>query len=221
MYSAVVPVKKTSSRLPGKNLLPFADSNLLRDKLVQLGKVPRISEILVSSDSEEMLQVALDEGCRIDERPQYFADESRPFPDFVRYVSDLLGFENMVWACVTSPMFGAKHISKAIEKYEELSSSRYDSLVTVTNFQHYLFDINGPINFGPGDAHLNSQDLPKLKLFTNGVNIAPVSKAREWGYQFGHNPYQMEVGQEFSVDIDTHVDYLIAKTLFEKFGHLR
>jgi N-acylneuraminate cytidylyltransferase len=221
MYSAVIPVKKSSSRLPGKNLLPFARSNLLRDKIHQLKKVPEIKEILVSSDSAEMLQIARDEGCRVDERPSHFADESRPFPEFVKYVTELLDFKNMVWACVTSPMFGSRHLSEAIKTYEDLPPAQYDSLVAVTPFQHYLFDDRGPINFGPGGEHLNSQDLPRLKLFTNGVNIAPVSRAREWGYQFGFRPYQFEVNQEFSIDIDTHVDYLIAQTLFEKFGHLR
>lgn len=37
--TAVVPVKANSSRLPGKNTLPFGNSNLLVNKIEQLKKV--------------------------------------------------------------------------------------------------------------------------------------------------------------------------------------
>ena len=44
-YTAVVPVKKNSSRLPNKNILPFADDNLLVHKIKQLKKVKEMLEI--------------------------------------------------------------------------------------------------------------------------------------------------------------------------------
>ena len=48
--TAVIPVKAKSTRLPGKNILPFADSNLLIHKIRQLKQVESISDIVVSSD---------------------------------------------------------------------------------------------------------------------------------------------------------------------------
>ena len=41
--TAVVPVKANSSRLPGKNILPFGNSNLLLHKIEQLKQVDEIS----------------------------------------------------------------------------------------------------------------------------------------------------------------------------------
>ena len=55
--TAVVPVKGSSSRLPNKNILPFGDSNLLQHKIEQLKKVKGLHEIIVSSDSDEMLAI--------------------------------------------------------------------------------------------------------------------------------------------------------------------
>ena len=54
--TAIVPVKGNSTRLPNKNILPFGDSNLLLHKLDQLKQVKEITDIVVSSDSDEMLE---------------------------------------------------------------------------------------------------------------------------------------------------------------------
>ena len=56
--TAIVPVKGNSTRLPNKNILPFGDSNLLLHKLDQLKQVKEITDIVVSSDSDEMLEMA-------------------------------------------------------------------------------------------------------------------------------------------------------------------
>ena len=42
--TAIVPVKNNSSRLPGKNILPFGKSNLLLHKIEQLKQVDEITE---------------------------------------------------------------------------------------------------------------------------------------------------------------------------------
>ena len=50
--TAVIPVKGDSSRLPHKNMLPFAGSNLLIHKIRQLKEVKDITSIVVSSESD-------------------------------------------------------------------------------------------------------------------------------------------------------------------------
>ena len=72
--TAVIPVKANSTRLPGKNILPFADSNLLIHKIRQLKQVESISDIVVSSDSNEMLQMADEEGVIAMRRPQQYEE---------------------------------------------------------------------------------------------------------------------------------------------------
>ena len=62
-FTALIPVKGDSSRLPGKNQLPFGDANLLSHKIRQLKKVRQIDQIVVSSESQEMLAIAKSEGA--------------------------------------------------------------------------------------------------------------------------------------------------------------
>ena len=56
--TAIVPVREGSTRLKNKNVAPFAGTNLLLYKLEQLKKVPEITKIVVSSDSDIMLEMA-------------------------------------------------------------------------------------------------------------------------------------------------------------------
>ena len=55
---AIVPVRAKSQRVKNKNIKKFANSNLLEIKLKLLKKIKDIDEIVVSSDSVKMLNVA-------------------------------------------------------------------------------------------------------------------------------------------------------------------
>ncbi|MBR6611869.1 MAG: hypothetical protein IKK93_06435 [Campylobacter sp.] len=57
--TAVIPVRAGSRRLPNKNILPFGNSNLLVHKIRQLKQVKQISNIVVLTDSNTMIQMAI------------------------------------------------------------------------------------------------------------------------------------------------------------------
>ena len=56
--TAVIPIRKGSQRVVGKNLRPFAGSNLLKIKIENLKRVKSIDEIIVNTDSEEAIEIA-------------------------------------------------------------------------------------------------------------------------------------------------------------------
>ncbi|WP_306201323.1 cytidylyltransferase domain-containing protein [Campylobacter jejuni] len=53
-FTAVIPVKANSSRLPGKNIKPFGNENLLTRKIRQVKASNIADRIIVSSDSDEI-----------------------------------------------------------------------------------------------------------------------------------------------------------------------
>lgn len=214
--SAVIPVKKNSSRLPNKNILPFAESNLLIHKIHQLKEVDKISEIIVSSDSDEMLNMAEQEGVKAIKRPQKYADESQPFGLFLEYICNIIEGKHLLWACCTSPMVVPALYKKAINMYEKRLDEGFDSLITVQTYQHFLLNEKGPINFSRGLKHVNSQDLPKYYYFTNGIILSPKENVKKWKYHFGPKVYMLEIAQNEAIDIDTYWDYIIAKAFYEE-----
>lgn len=206
-FTALIPVKGDSSRLPGKNQLPFGDANLLSHKIRQLKKVRQIDQIVVSSESQEMLAIAKSEEAIPMLRPLSYANETLPISEFVSYLGDVLEGDHIIWACVTSPLVDDRLYERAIREYLQKMKEGYDSLVTVCKFQHYLMDEKGPMNFSRGRHHPNSQNLPRLYLFTNGIQITPREKYKEWGDRIGENPYLMEVTKTEAIDIDDIYDY--------------
>ncbi len=213
--TALIPAKGNSSRVPGKNILPFADSNLLVNKIRQLKKT-NIDEILVSSDSDEMLEMARMEGVRAEKRPRDLADESRPFGDLVVYVADIIRCRHLMWAPVTSPTLDGSFYRDAIRIYEEKLAQGFDSLTTVENFKHFLINKDGtPSNFAPDKAVTNSQDLPEMYKWTCGCSIIPKELANKYRFIFGKKPFCLEVSPYQAVDIDTMFDYVVSKALYE------
>lgn len=215
MFTAVIPVKANSSRLPGKNIKPFGKENLLSRKIRQVQESKIADRIIVSSDSLEMLQIAKDMGVEGILRPSDLADESRPLSDFFDYITELIPTGNLIWSCATSPFFDEVLMKEAKIKYEQAIQNGFDSLITIYKFKHYMMDKNGPLNYKLGVAHLNSQDLPALDLFTNGILIAPIESVKKWHYNYGPNAYRFEVDQKASIDIDTKYDYLAALSWLE------
>lgn len=215
--SAIIPVKANSSRAPGKNTLPFGDSNLLLNKIRQLKDSGRIDEIIVSSDSEEMLLMAKTEKVRAEKRPTDLADESRPFGDLVVHAANLMAAEHMMWAPVTSPTLDSAFYKNALEKYENALHEGYDSFTTVEDFKHFLMDKNGkPYNFNPSAAITNSQQLPEMYKWTCGCSIIPLELAIKHRFIFGDRPFCYEVSQYQAMDIDTRFDYELALAMFER-----
>lgn len=212
--TAVIPVKGNSTRLPNKNILPFGNSNLLQHKIEQLKQVKGLHEIIVSSDSDEMLAIGNKCGVKALKRPNQYADESVPFGMFLEYLCDVIEGDHILYACVTSPCVESYLYEKAINLYFEKLKEGYDSLITVVPYQTYLLDENGPLNFRMGLEHKNSEQLPMLYHFTNGIDLAPKEKVREWHYNYGPRYYQLVVNKREAVDIDDIYDYEIAKALY-------
>ena len=180
----MIPVKKNSSRLPGKNIKQFGDENLLVRKIRQVKNSGIADRIIVSSDSHEMLDIATAEAVEAILRPVYLADESRPLSEFFDYIANLITDGHLIWSCVTSPFFDEKLMVQAKEEYKKALTLGYDSLITVYDFKHYLMNVNGPLNYSLGAEHQNSQDLNSIQLFTNGILFSPIEQVRELRYNY-------------------------------------
>ena len=213
--TAVVPVKANSSRLPGKNILPFGNSNLLLHKIEQLKLVEEITDIIVSSDSDVMLEMAEKAGVQAMKRPEMYANESVPFGRFLDYLCEVLPNEHILWACVTSPLVEPYLYRRAIATYFEKLEEGYDSLITLHPIQSFFMDKNGPINFETGLKHKNSEFLDPIYHFTNGINLAPKAKIAEWHYNYGPNPFKLMVNKREAADIDDIYDYVCALAMYD------
>lgn len=210
--TAVIPVRAGSTRLKNKNIAPFAGTNLLLNKIEQLKKVPEVNRIVVTSDSELMLNMAKKAGVEIHKRDEIFCDEkTKSFGEVVRHVAENVRGEHILWATCTSPLVFPNTYSKAIKKYYEVLEGGYDSLASFEEIKRYLWNEEGPINYELGIKHVPSQQLPSLYIVTDGILIAPRKKMIEWSYFHGKNPYKFIVDKRTAVDVDDELDLAVAR----------
>ena len=210
--TAVIPVREGSRRLKNKNIAPFAGTNLLINKIEQLKKVPEIDTIMVSSDSDLMLQMAASVGAMTHKRAPEFCDEmTKTFGEVVTHVCENAPGDHIIWATCTAPLVFPKHYTEAIGLYFKALEEGYDSLVSMEQFKRYLWDDNGPVNYELGLKHVPSQQLKPLYFCTDGILMAPRQKMIEWHYFHGTNPYRYILDKRTSVDIDDGLDLACAR----------
>ena len=205
--TAIIPARAGSRRLKNKNIAPFNGTTLLEHKIEILKRVPEVTRIVVSSDSELMLEIAQNHGVDIHRRPVEYCDEkSRPFSDTVQLICSAVEGDHILWAPCTSPLIYSELYSKAINLYLQALQNGYDSLISVELFKRFLWDENGPLNYELGDKQVPSQDLPNLYVVTNGILLSPRHKAIEWKYTYGRHPYKFQIDKFATVDIDDELD---------------
>lgn len=210
--TAIVPVREGSTRLKNKNVAPFAGTNLLLYKLEQLKKVPEITKIVVSSDSDIMLEMARQAGVGTHKRaPEYCDEKTKTFGEVVRHIAENVEGEHILWATCTAPLVSPPLYSDAINKYFPALEQGYDSLASFEIIKRYLWDENGPLNYELGLKHVPSQQLPNLYIVTDGILLAPRKKMIEWSYFHGQNPYRYVIDKRSAVDIDDGLDLACAR----------
>lgn len=217
--TAVIAVRGGSTRVKDKNLRPFAGDTLLGIKIEQLKRVKDIEKIVVTSDSEKLLQIAEDHGAIPKERPLKYCDEkSVPFNDVVRFISsEQVDTKYMMWAPCVCPLVSDNYFVDGIEVYKkQLRGEIYgEGICTVTPFKEYLVGDNGPINYSV-EKFVRSQDLPNWHYIINGFFIAETHQMYEWGFVYGKNPYKYSIPKVDAMDIDEPIDFEIAEMLYLK-----
>ncbi len=212
--TAVIPVRAGSTRVKDKNIRPFAGSSLLELKIEQLKAVKEIDKIVVSSDSETMLQIAKDNDVTPAKRPLEYCDEkSRTFNEVVEYIAaHQVDSDVMMWVPCVCPLVTSKKIEEGIQLYHKIEKGdlQGDSIVTAALFKEYLFDENGPKNFSV-EHHVPSQKLPNWHYITNGFYIAKRIDMINWRFVYGPRPYFCEVNTLEAIDIDDEYDFKVAE----------
>ena len=211
--TAIIAVRKGSKRVPNKNIRPFSNSSLLEIKLKQLKRVEGISEILVSSDCKQMIDLAHKLDVKTFQRPEYFSSDSVPMNLVYEHLASLASGDHILYVHVTSPLLTDKSLQDSIKIYNQLES-KYDSLASVSTLHEYIWFEGGAINYDPHN-HPRSQDLPDYHALNFAINILPKSVMIDRKNIVGKRFYPYFLDEIESIDVDTMTDFKIAEFLYE------
>lgn len=212
--TAIVPVRKGSQRVKNKNFKDFAGTNLLKLKLKTLKEVKTIDNIIVSSDSEEAIQIAKNYEVDYHVREEYYASSKCNNSEFYENLAKNINGDYLMYTPVTAPLIKTKTYYDFINRFTN-AQEEYDSMLTATYVKDHMWLDGKPINYTPSNAP-NTQDLPDIVKLTYGINIISREKMIKCKNVVGDKPTFYLLEGEETVDIDTPLDFEFAEYLYKK-----
>ncbi|MEX0372787.1 RraA family protein [Spiribacter roseus] len=207
---AFVPAKGSSERVPSKNLRILDGEYLFRRKLKQLLSCPRIDEVWLDTESDDLISEVKDLPVRIMKRDVELAtnatDGHEMFENECHQVPDA---DVVIQALCTAPFVDEYTINKGLDQL--LNHPEYDSLVAVTRTRQYSWTSGEP-DYGRGRIP-NSADIPSSTIEAMSLYIVLSSSAEYPKKRFGGKPFLLELSARESIDINYQEDLLDAEMI--------
>ena len=218
-FLVIIPARGGSKRLPRKNILPLAGKPLITWSIEASIKSKYIDKVIVTSDDEEILNIAKKHGSGIIKRPNELAsDTASSFDAIVHTIESVKRYDYVILIQPTSPLRTENHINEAIEL---LIRKKADAIISVTHTEHSPLWSNSLPNDHNMRTFLNdeilntrSQDLDTYYRLNGAIYICDTNKLLEnKSFFLKNNIYAYIMDNESSVDIDEKIDFKLAELL--------
>lgn len=213
---AMIGVRKSSERVKNKNIKKFNDTTLLDLKIQTLLKCKYIDKILVTSDCNDMLNIAKKYDILIDKREDYYASSECPTREYFEYLGKICPCYNMIYCPVTSPFITSEDYDNIIKIYNDKNfNNSYDSITTVEELNEFIYVNKKPLLFDSNNLP-RSQDIKNIEKLTFGCSILPKYLVEKTSFIFGYKPYFYKFDNKLkNIDIDEEIDFTIAEILYK------
>lgn len=220
-YLAIIPARAGSKRLPNKNILELNGKPLIEWTILAAKGANTINEVLVTTDSETVQQLAIKNNCQLVIRPNELATDIATSSDVVRHALNSVNvddYTHLILLQPTSPLRTYQHINEAIQLQQQLNA---DAVISICQCEHHPYWSNelpsdkNMSNFIPQKyQNIRAQDLPSYYRLNGAIYICSIQKFLESGkFLLSDNCYAYEMETKDSVDIDGYVDFKLAEIL--------
>jgi N-acylneuraminate cytidylyltransferase len=212
-WLAIVPMKRHSERVPGKNIRPLNGRPLYFWVLQALRAVEQIAGIVIDTDAEEIADmVTRDFDVQISMRPERLRGDCVSTNELLAHViTQCPGYDHFLQTHVTNPLLTPKTITNAIRALT--MHPEKDSLFTVTRVQTRLYDGSGkPINHDPA-VLIRTQDLTPVYEENSNLYLFSRESFNRGRSRIGAAPLLFETDKLEGLDIDDESDFLLAEVL--------
>jgi len=223
---ALICARGGSKGLPGKNIKPLDGIPLISWSIKLAQKIDKISRVIVSTDSPEIVKIARDHGAEVPFlRPEYLAQDDSPEWLVWRHALDFLRSENyeldgLIIVPPTSPLRIEEDIYNCINEYEK---GEVDTVITVTDahrspyFNMVKIDSKGysSLVIPQSKKIFRRQDSPVIFDITTVAYIVRPQFVFDKNGVFDGNVSSVYIPIERSIDIDSSFDFKIAELLIK------
>lgn len=215
--AAIVPMRHSSERVPGKNYRDFAGKPLYHRVVDSLLACEAINEVVIDTDSPTIMKDAATHypQVKVLERPAHLRAGEIPMNDVLLYTIGQLDADFFLQTHSTNPLLSADSVQRAVQQFLD-NYPIYDSLFSVTRLQTRLWDsLSRAVNHNP-NILLRTQDLPPIYEENSCLYIFSEDIIRRKHNRIGDRPYMLEIPAEEAQDIDIELDFRIAEFLFKE-----
>lgn len=220
---AVIPARAGSKGIPKKNLVEIGGKPLISWSIEEAIKSSMINTIVVTSDGDDILQVAnqYKEVTTI-KRPAHLAEDNTHTTPVILHALAELGiqgdsFDYLLLLQPTSPLRRAEHINEALKKIHD---SEATSLISVSLPDHHPYKSFVKNEEGYLEGILNNQfpfmprqSLPEVYQPNGAIYIIEVASFLKNQDFFTSKTVEYIMTPESSIDIDSMEDVKKAEKL--------
>lgn len=213
--AALVPMRHSSERVPGKNYRPLGDKPLYQWIVDTLLAVDAIGEVVIDTDSPtitDQVGAAYGDRVRVLVRPEHLRAGEIPMNDVLLNTVRQLDADFFLQTHSTNPFLKASTIATAMQRFADAQGD-YDSLFSVTRIQARLWDQHvQAVNHDPA-VLLRTQDLDPIYLENSCMYLFTEANLVKRGNRIGERPLMFEMDPLEAVDIDEPRDFAFAEAL--------
>ncbi len=223
----IIPARGGSKRIPGKNIKEFCGKPIIAYSIEAAMKAGIFDEVMVSTDSDEIADVAAKYGAKIpfmrsSETSDDYATTNQVILEVLRkYKEQGREFDCVFCIYPTAPFILPEDLIQAGKIMEE---NNPDEVLSVTEFSYppqrcYHMDDKGMIEFKYKEySETRSQDLEKLYHDAGQFYSYNVKRFIELGGNIVDNKYPVILSGLRVQDIDNIEDWKLAEI---KYGYLQ
>ncbi len=215
---AIIPARSGSKRLPNKNIKFFGGLPLIVYSInYALSNSNFIDEVYVSTDSNDIKEIALQYGANVIDRPKHLSGDLEPTVSAMKHVLNAVDdVGTIVLLQPTNPLRPKTLIKDAFKAFND---NKAQSLFTISRDHKKLGKIVDnqfePFNYKIGQR---SQDLEPL-FYENGLLYITNASLIKEDIIFNEKSIPFLVNHKFvEIDIDTHEDFEYAEYVLKNYN---
>ena len=227
---AVIPARGGSKGVPKKNIKNLNGKPMLYYMLDAARKSKLLDKIIVSTESEEIAQVAKDLGAEVPFlRPKEMANDTISVTVAAKHAMEFFDrqgehFDAVISLQVTNPLTLPEDIDACVQKMLDTDCDSVLSMKVIEDAHPWrIYDLKGdkvlPFNSETNENFPQRQDRPVCYKFSGAFFMRKRILLEQWNsvdFALGDDRRGVLIPYERSVDINVPLDFAVAEALLKE-----
>jgi len=217
----VIPARGGSRAIPGKNIVPVAGKPMLLYTIQAALESGVSTNVVVSTDSGPIAELALSAGAQVIERPAELATDTASTEGALLHALDQMSergdhAEFLLTLQPTSPLRKASTIVAFVRRYAEIRD-RYDAMLSLTEDRSFkwLMDEEGGVVPLLAEAPRRREARTPLYTEDSALYITQVEALRRTGFILGHSAAGYVMNPLETIDVNELTDLELVEAIVE------